>query len=183
MGPFLPWGVTPQVLQVGGTGGTCGWGIPAMGWGKQQGDPGRARRSKQSIWESCAIHFLGRRMETLPLIVLSWDFHAYPNLMCLDVLAAGHSWRQKQQLGVHSVSLGGEMPLGQSHCKTKHATSTRHMSSGLAVGSVGHCPASSAGACMVHISFLCRGFREGGARSLSHALFFHSCEITRACSQ
>lgn len=65
-------------------------------WGRRQkGGRGRVRRSKQPIWENCAFPFL-RKMEPLPFIVPSGSFHTYPKLASFYVLAAGHSWRQKQ---------------------------------------------------------------------------------------
>lgn len=62
---------------------------------RQKGGRGRARRSKQPVWENRAFPFL-RKMQPLPFIVPSRSFHTYPNLVCFYVLAAGHSWRQKQ---------------------------------------------------------------------------------------
>lgn len=81
---------------VGGWHGGYMWpGHPCHGGVEAAGRP-RGRRSKQPTGESYDIPFLGTRVETFLLTVFSWNFHAYPNLMCLGLLTAGHSCRQKE---------------------------------------------------------------------------------------
>lgn len=76
-------------------GDTCGQGILAMvGW-RQQGDPEEGDQNNP-LEKAMTSPFLGRRVETFLLTVFSWNFHAYPNLMCLGLLTAGHSCRQKE---------------------------------------------------------------------------------------
>lgn len=83
-------------------GDPCLWVQEAAGRSRQR------KKIKTSPFEKVMLSpLLRRRMETLPLIVLSWDFHTSSNLMCLDVLAAGHSWRERQLLWVLSVFPGG----------------------------------------------------------------------------
>lgn len=59
-------------------------------------------------------------METPPLVVLSWDFHAYPNLSVWLYWQLATAGDKKQQLGFAVCPL--VTPLGQPCCKAKHAT-------------------------------------------------------------
>lgn len=92
----------------------------------------------------------------LPLTVLSWDFHTQPNLVCLDVLAAGHSWRQEQRPGVSPGGGSRPAPPQSSAWDRRWGTHSAHL-------------------------IFEWSFGEGGVRSLSLTLFFCSCEITGAC--
>lgn len=50
---------------------------------------------KNPLEKAVTSIILGRRVKTFPLTVFSYNFHIYPNLICLDVLTAGHSCRKE----------------------------------------------------------------------------------------
>lgn len=90
-------GESPHVL--------CGWvawgihvaraSLPWWGGGSRETQTEEGDQNNP-LEKAMTSPFLGRRVETFLLTVFSWNFHAYPNLMCLGLLTAGHSCRQKE---------------------------------------------------------------------------------------